>query len=384
MLTTCRSAYIHVPFCRHRCGYCNFTLIAGRDDLMAAYLEALANELEQQLVTPREVETIFLGGGTPTHLPPACLDALLSHLTGWLQPTPDAEFTTEANPQDCTPEKLEILRRHGVNRLSLGGQSFSNRKLATLERDHTGAQLQQALERAADFFPRTSLDLIFAAPDESLAEWTADLRQALDSPIQHLSTYGLTIERGSAFYGRSLRQDLVELDSDLQLDMYQLARSKLHDAGWEHYEVSNFSLPGESCRHNLAYWEGRPWWGFGPGAASFLPSESGLMVRAVNHHSTTNYIRRIQRQQSPIAESETLTREQRVRERLVFGLRRLAGVDFAELDQLFGEPARPLFEPILDEYVRQGWLEWQADRLRLTPSGLVISDGLWPDLLIGS
>jgi oxygen-independent coproporphyrinogen III oxidase len=377
-----RSVYIHVPFCSHRCGYCNFTLISGRDELIPAFLEALEGEMSQQLPHRPTVDTIFLGGGTPSHLAASDLERLLTIVERWVELAPQGEYSCEANPLDCTPERIHLLRDHGVNRLSLGGQSFDDRKLKRLERDHTGQQLSAALELCASHLPRVALDLIFATPEETLATWQSDVARGLSSPIQHLSTYGLTIERGSAFYGRTLRSELTELSSDLQLSMYQYAIDTLSMAGWEHYEVSNFALPHHRCRHNEAYWLGAPWWAFGPGAASFEHSQDGSSFRrSVNHRSTTTYLNKFRAGQSLIAESEQLSREDYVRERLVFGLRRLQGVTWRELDQVWGGAARELFEPYLSRYLESGMLSEREGGVQLTRAGLVISDSLWPDLL---
>lgn len=378
-----RSAYIHVPFCSHRCGYCNFTLVAGRNDLIGAFLEALELELASTLSTPQPVETLFLGGGTPSFLPETDLERLLELTAAWLPTTGLAEISCEMNPLDCTPERLRLLRRLGVNRISLGGQSFSDAKLATLERDHTGAQLRAALAACHQQFDNVSLDLIFAAPGESEEQWRQDIEMALSSPIRHLSTYGLTIERGSAFYGRRLKNQLTEVDVDLQLAMYEYAIDTLSQNGWEHYEVSNFARPGHRCRHNEAYWLGEPWWAFGPGAASFLPNPDGKTFRrCVNHRSTVAYIRRQCAGQSPIAEEDEISPEQHLREKLVFGLRRLQGVNLHELSERWGHPVRPLFEPHLSRYLEQNWLQLDAaEQLKLTRPGLLISDSLWPELL---
>ncbi len=381
-MTAARSAYVHVPFCRHRCGYCNFTLVAGRDDLVPAYLAALATEFAQRLGQPRVVDTIFLGGGTPSHLSAKSLAELLRLIAHWLPLQSLGEYSCEANPLDCTAERLALLRSYGVNRISLGGQSFDDDKLRQLERDHSGRQLAQAIDNCAASFPRVSLDLIFAAPGESLVTWQSDVARGLASPIGHLSTYGLTIERGSAFYGRSLRQELNESTDDVQLDMYEHAIDALSSRGWEHYEVSSFALPGQRCRHNEAYWLGAPWWAFGPGAASFEHAADGqAFVRRVNHRSTTAYLRKLASGADAVAESEQLSREEVLRERLVFGLRRLEGVSLTELSQWWGSPVGELFEPHLSRYIDRGWLQQKGDQLSLTRAGLVISDGLWPELL---
>lgn len=396
------SAYIHVPFCRHRCGYCNFTLIADRTDLVANYLQCLEIELSARLTQPQRVQTLFLGGGTPTHLPVLELERLLSLLAKWFVLDPDGEYTCEANPLDCSTERLTVLKAAGVNRLSLGGQSFSQRKLKLLERDHTGPELQRTLDLASSYFQNLSLDLIFATPDESLAEWQQDLDIALRSPIQHVSTYGLTIERGSHFFGRRARGELAELEEDLQLAMYETTMNRLHAEGWQHYEISNFCRPGFQCLHNQTYWNGKCWWAFGPGAASLLPGNLSEPQRlhapqsppvmpttqfdqwllSTNHRSTTQYIKLIRRGLSPVAESECLDKEAWIRQRLVFGLRQIEGINLSELDAHWGRSVRPLFEPFLSRYLQHHWLEFEGNQLRLTRKGLVISDSLWPDLLI--
>lgn len=398
------SAYVHVPFCSHRCGYCNFTLIAGRDDLVPRYLDALELEFRQILEHPRTVDTVYLGGGTPSHLPSDALRRFLSIVTTWLLPNADFEFSCEMNPLDCTPERLAILREAGVNRISLGGQSFSNRKLRILERNHTGDELIQSIGLCLESCSNLSLDLIFAAPDETLDHWKKDLNLAASLGVQHLSTYGLTIERGSAFFGRTNRNELQEVDVDTQLSMYEYTIDFLRTSDWDHYEVSSFARNGRRCRHNEAYWLGEPWWAFGPGAASFLPIDAlgaprdeqvtvppsskafdqdpGTYVRQVNHRSTTTYIRKQLAGMSPIAERDLISREQWVRERVVFGLRRMEGVNLDELSQVWGSDVWPLFEPYLSQYMDRGWLTLEVGRqLKLTPAGLVISDGLWPNLL---
>jgi oxygen-independent coproporphyrinogen III oxidase len=374
---TARSAYIHIPFCRHRCGYCNFTLVAGRDDLASDFLTAIELEIDRTLISKNvELDTLFLGGGTPSHLSMAKLTRLLEILLSRFTLLPDSEFSCEVNPLDCTTEKLDLLKCAGVNRLSVGGQSFQQRKLHRLQRDHSAQQLHEALNRTMRVFSNVSLDLIFAVPGETIAEWRADLDAAISIAPQHLSTYGLTVERGSAFYSQVRRGQFSEIEEDLQSMMYACAIDRLSKSGMEHYEVSNFSRPGFACRHNNAYWQGGSCWAFGPGAASFIDA-----VRAVNHRSTTRYIRRVLAGQTPVAESKKLTPEQSLRERLVFGLRRLLEVDLANLSAICGTNCEPLFQPILNEYVERGWLSREGDCIRLTRLGLMISDSLWPALL---
>lgn len=382
-----KSVYIHVPFCSRRCGYCNFTLITGRDDLISGYLDALELELRTTLGSRRPVETLFLGGGTPSYLQGEDLQRLVKLIHDWFQLADGGEFSCEVNPLDCCDDQLDALRAAGVNRISVGGQSFNDTKLQALERDHTADNLEQALNACSERFENLSLDLIFAAPNETLAQWEADVSRAMTAPIRHLSSYGLTVERGSAFYGRVAGKQLREVDEDVQLAMYEHTLDQLIRQGWEHYEVSSFAKPGFRCRHNESYWLGRPWWAFGPGAASFIPDERRTenaihtMVRNVNHRSTTTYIRRVLSGRSPIAESEPVEPLQQLRERLVFGLRRLQGVDMHALGQWWGSDVAPIFAPYIDEFIDAGWLEFEGNTLRLTRSGLVISDSLWTHLL---
>ncbi|WP_425617237.1 radical SAM family heme chaperone HemW [Anatilimnocola sp. NA78] len=377
LLAEPRAAYVHVPFCRHRCGYCNFTLIAGRDDLIERYLRALELEL-QLLKSPREVDTLFFGGGTPTHLPPPQLKQLLELALCWFSLQTGGEFSAEANPLDLTAERLDVMQAAGINRISIGAQSFSPRKLKILERDHQPADVATAFHAAAKVAPSVSLDLIFGVPDEMLAEWEADLQQALALRPQHISTYGLTIEKGTSFFPRVQRGELTPANDDAAASMYERAIDVLTAAGYEHYEVSNFALPGFRCRHNETYWLGRGYFAAGPGAARYVHG-----VREMNHRSTTAWLQRLENQQSPVAEHEELTADDRARERLVFGLRRLEGIRLGEFEAETEYSAVSLGGASLQQFLAQGLLQLADDRLRLTRRGLLISDSLWPYFLRG-
>lgn len=370
-----RAAYVHVPFCRHRCGYCNFTLVAGRDDLIPAYLAALEREL-QRLETPQPVDTLFLGGGTPTQLDHSSLRQLLQLVTCWFPLAPGHEFSVEANPRDVESAKVELLAEFGVNRLSLGVQSFSARKLRLLERDHRRPDVEFAVELARQHFTSVSLDLIFGVPDETLDEWREDLRIAQELQPQHLSTYGLTIEKGTQFFNRTQHGRLIPVAEELEKSCYEWACDSLASAGWEHYEVSNFARPAFRCRHNETYWLGRPYFAAGPGAARFV---GGL--REVNHRSTTTYIKRLAAGLSPVAEWEQLSPEAAARERLVFALRRLEGIAADEFSRDTGFSIDQLVGRILPRFVDWGLLEWDSQRLRLTRAGLLVSDAIWPEFL---
>jgi oxygen-independent coproporphyrinogen-3 oxidase len=372
---TPRAAYVHVPFCRRRCGYCNFTLVAGRNDLVDAYLQAVECELTA-LGPPHEVDTLFFGGGTPTHLPAAALARLLNLAQRHLPLAPAGELSVEANPEDLNDEVLSRLAAGGVTRISLGGQSFDSGKLKSLEREHSGDVLRAAVLASKKFVSSVALDLIFGAPGETLEVWRADLASALALGPHHLSTYGLTFERGTTFWSRLLDGELARIDEVLECSMYTHAIDTLHTAGFEQYEVSNFALNGHRCRHNDCYWLGHTYFAVGPGAARYVNGR-----RETNHRSTTTYLKRVLAGQSPVAESEMLDPEDRAREALVFQLRRLEGVvreEFAahtgfEVDSLVGRPLARMAE--------QGLLDDDGRRVALSRRGLLISDAIWPHFL---
>lgn len=363
------AAYIHVPFCRHRCGYCNFSVVADRDDLIDRYLVAIDHELSW-LDRP-SIQTLFIGGGTPTHLDHCQLSRLLTIVRSRFDLAGDIEFSVEANPEDITADKLGCLVDHGVNRISLGVQSFRASKLSLLERGHSGEAAANAIRLAASMIPSVSLDLIFAAPGETPDDWQTDLSTALSLPIQHLSTYALTFEKGTDFWSRRTRGDLKPADESDEVTMYGAARSMASAAGLEHYEVSNFARPRHRCRHNLAYWDGRGWYAAGPGAARFVGG-----VRSVNHRSTTTYLKRIESGQPPAAESESesISVEQYARERAAFGVRLIEGVDVGRIESETGVNLRARCADDLSHCAAEGLITIHGGHVRLTDRGVLFAD----------
>jgi len=369
------AAYVHIPFCRHRCGYCNFSLLANREDLYERFLNALEMELSD-LKLPRPVETLFLGGGTPSILPREPMERLLRLLGHWLPMNSGGEWSMEANPLDVTETFCRHVRSLGVNRLSIGGQSFQAPKLTRLERDHSPEQLVESVRIAMQHFDTVSLDLIFAAPKETLDGWHHDLQQAVELGVQHVSTYGLTFEKGARFWGMRERNEIESVSEDLELELYKHAIDWLCQSDFEHYEISNFAKSGHACKHNQNYWLGKPWWAFGPSAARYLGG-----TRSVNHRGTLEYIRRVEGHRSAVDEFEPLTPEQMVRERFVFGMRQMVGVNWESM-KLEVEPAiRQSIEISIDKHVAAGWMVREGVQVRLSREGLFISDALWSEYL---
>ncbi len=370
-----RAAYIHVPFCRHRCGYCNFSVAAGRDDLQTNYLDALEKELER-LGSPVPIETLFVGGGTPTQLASQNLKRLCRLIRTWFVFDPRLEWTVEANPEDISPSTLQVLADAGVTRLSLGVQSFDRRKLELLERTHSGPSALRAVHLARKQFSSVSIDLMFGVPGETLDTWHEDLSIACDLALQHISIYGLTIEKGTRFWARRERAQLILPSEATQRIMFEEAIDRLVSSGWQHYEISNFARPGLQCRHNLVYWMGDSYYGFGPGAARYINGR-----RETNHGSPTTYLQRMLAGQCPVAEFDDLEPAERAREQLIFQLRLMAGVSASEFERRTGHHPHDLAGPAIDKYLQLKLLEYRDGRLRLTREGLMVSDTMWPDFL---
>ncbi|MBI1311968.1 radical SAM family heme chaperone HemW [bacterium] len=374
-VTQPRAVYIHVPFCAHRCGYCDFTLIAGRDDLAGAYLDALQAEIERSPLT-EPLDTLFLGGGTPTQLDEPHLQRLLDLLRSAFRFSPDIEFNVEANPDGLTDAKLDALANAGVKRLSLGVQSFDDRFLSVLERRHSSESAIEAFGRCRSRFPDVSLDLIFAVPGQTLADWQHDLQTAIALQPNQVSTYGLTFEKGTTFWTRREKGQLDQADDSLERSMYGAAMDQLAAAGFEHYEISSFARPGFRCRHNQVYWNGGEYLGFGPGAASF---DGG--VRWQNHRSTTTWIRKVLAGEDAIGDREQLDPEASAREHLILGLRQIEGLNVAAFETQTGFALEPLGGEALSRLQDQSLLELTDDTLRLTREGRFFYDTVAADLV---
>lgn len=369
------SVYIHVPFCLHRCGYCDFTLVAQKDHLIDAYLAAMEQQLSE-VGEGIELKTLFLGGGTPTHLSIDQLQRLFEALFSHFHLAEDYEFSIEANPLNLTDEKINYLKEIGVNRVSLGVQSFDANVLSFLERDHKPQQIVEIVQALQSQIENVSLDLIFAVPGQSLECWKQSLTSAVQLNIPHISTYGLTIEKGTPFWSQQKAGSLVLPDEDLSSLMYEWSLEYLDSQGLKHYEISNFARAGYECRHNEVYWTGLPYFGFGPGAASYLNG-----IRRQNHRSVVTWIKRIKAGDSPIADQEELSPENRAREAIIFGLRRRVGIDVSEFAMRYGFDLYDLSQPAIQKHVAAGFLEETPTHIRLTQAGCLLADSVVIDFL---
>lgn len=324
----------------------------------------------------RPVSTIFLGGGTPSHLSPEETERLLGLIDRWFPIAVGGEYSLEANPLDLTPERLRVWKQHGVTRVSLGVQSFDDRFLEILERDHRRPDIQRGISLLREWEFDVSIDLIFGVPGQTLEDWNATLSQGLDLNPDHVSTYGLTFEKGTSFWMRREGGILENIPEEVEREMYGLAMDRLNDAGVKQYEISNFARKGFECRHNQVYWSGDEYYGHGPGAARYMEG-----TRATNHRSVTTWLSRIERGESPMMDQETLDPEGRARELLFLGLRRVSGIDRLdfqkrtgfELDQFVGETIR--------KHVASGLVEETETGICLTREGRFLADTVISDYL---
>jgi oxygen-independent coproporphyrinogen-3 oxidase len=350
-------------------------LVAGRDDLIDQYLEALEREL-RRLTQPLEIDTLYLGGGTPSHLGGERLERLFAMLRQTLHPVEHAEITLEANPLDVNEPFVAAARRCGVTRVSLGSQSLDVATLRVLDRDHMPDDVRRASGMLAEAGMSRSLDLMTAAPGQTVTDVERDLEAIVSLEPEHVSVYCLTWEQGTAFETQR-RKGLLEPVTDLaERAMFEAAIDRLGDAGFEHYEVSNFARPGHRCRHNEAYWDLRPWEAFGPGAARF-----DGRTRVTNHRSTTTWIKRVLGGHDPTGDRDAMSAEEAARERLVVGLRRRAGITVADFETVSGFTPRQLAAKSIDRWIADGLAVEEEGRLWLTRDGLLVSDSLWADVL---
>jgi len=370
-----RHAYVHVPFCRHRCGYCDFSLVAGRDDLIGRYFDALAVELER-IREPLEVDTLYLGGGTPSHVGPDGLRRLFDLLHATLRPVADAEVSIEANPEDVTAELADAVRACGVTRASLGAQSLDAAALAALDRSHTPTDVARSVTLLRDRGLAVNVDMMTAAPGQSLAAVARDLDAVIGLGPEHVSVYCLTWEPGTAFESLRRRGALAPADEGVERAMFETAIERLEAAGYEHYEVSNFARPGQRCRHNEAYWDCRPWEAFGPGAARF-----DGRTRITNHRSPVAWMSKVLAGADFTGDVDAMDAEAAARERLVVGLRRRAGIGRTTFRAASGLDLDDLAGPSISRWVEQGLATDDGATIRLTRAGLLISDALWADIL---
>lgn len=369
--TTYEHLYVHVPFCARRCSYCDFSIAIRRNVPVAEYVTAVATELAHRNASAEcaPLSTLYFGGGTPSRLGADGVAALLHTVREQVSLAPDAEVTLEANPEDVTAEAVAAWRASGVNRLSIGIQSFDDRVLRWMHRVHDASSAARAVAIARDGgLEHFSLDLIFAVPDSLERDWSRDVNLMLALDPDHLSLYGLTVEPHTPLGRWHARGDVQETTEDRYEIEFMDAHNRLADVGFEHYEVSNFAKPGHRARHNSAYWTGAPYLGIGPSAHGFDGA-----VRRWNVAAYAAWLSLLTRGADPVAGAETLTAENRLSEQVYLGLRTRDGLAVTAAEHIHVQP-----------WLEAGWVEWTErdaeSTVRCTPLGWLRLDALAADL----
>ena len=369
--------YLHIPFCKRRCIYCDFfsTTQGGQTD---RYIQTLCKELEQrkEYLEGEEIETIYLGGGTPSQLQEKHFEQIFSTLYIYYPVRPDAEITLEANPDDLNKEYVTMLRHFPFNRLSMGIQTFNDTTLRLLHRRHTAQQAIDAFERCRQAgFANISIDLMYGLPGETLASWKADLEQAIALHPEHISAYHLIYEEGTPLWKLREEHRVSEIDEDLSVSLFSELIHTLKTAGYEHYEISNFCLPGKHSRHNSSYWIGKKYLGCGASAHSY----NGIS-RQWNIASLEKYMTGIEHRK-PDYEIEELDLYTRYNDFVITSLRTQWGMSLTKLKTDFGEKLYDYCIQLATPHLQQHTLQQDDEFLKFTEQGIFISDGIMSDLL---
>lgn len=373
------AVYVHIPFCVNKCNYCDFPSypVAGMD--VQEYLEAIGVEMEmyREEVAGREISTLYIGGGTPSILSGAQLQFFFSLIESRFSLETGAEVSFEANPGTVSLEKLELLKALGVNRLSLGVQSLNEGLLRRLGRIHTPEQAVQAYELARRAgFANINLDLMHGLPGQAEETWEDTLRAVVDLKPEHLSAYGLIIEEGTAFGREWLEGSLVIPDEEIRAGMFRRTRESLISHGYNHYEISNYALPGRECRHNKVYWRNEPYLGFGAGAASYWQG-----MRRTNHADVKRYLDDLKTGRRPEADAEKPDTHQQMAETMFLGLRLLEGVECSRFAERFAQELERVYGSQINSLVSKGLLARDSLAVKLTEDGMLLANEVFCEFL---
>lgn len=369
--------YLHIPFCKKRCIYCDF-YSSTRSDLRERYVEALCSELEQRIhyLNKEPVTTLYFGGGTPSQLTIGQLQRIFDCLSRLINLQELEEVTLEANPDDLTPAYVEGLSTLPINRLSMGIQSFDDRMLQLLNRRHTALQAIEAVARCREAgFQNLSIDLMYGLPGQDEEGWARDLRQAVALNVEHISAYHLSIEEGTPLHRLWAAHRLDEADEELSVRLFEMLTTTLQQAGYEQYEISNFCLPGRHSRHNSSYWHGIPYLGCGASAHSFNRTSREWNIASIEH-----YIEGITNGQRAY-EQENLDKNTRYNETVMTALRTREGLSLSLLSRQFDNSYYNYCLRMAHPHLEAGLMEISNDCLRLTHKGIFVSDAILTDLM---
>jgi oxygen-independent coproporphyrinogen-3 oxidase len=367
--------YIHIPFCKQKCLYCDFPSFSSKDKLMDSYTEALCIEIEK--INNKLIKTIFIGGGTPTYLSIENWRKI-SKTIARLNLESDYEFTIEGNPGSFTFEKLKCFKEMGVNRLSIGLQAFQDYHLKALGRIHNVQDFINTYNAAREIgFDNINFDIMFGLPGQTLEEWEDTLRKSIELQPEHISCYSLIIEEGTPFYKLYEKGSLHLPEEDEERKMYHLTLKLLESKGYIHYEISNFSKPEKECRHNLIYWSLENYIGCGSGAHSYM---DGYRYR--NTESIEEYIMKINTEKTAVVEKNKNTIDDDMEEFMFMGLRKIAGISIDEFERRFNTSFDKIYGTVVQKHIKNKLLVKEEGRLFLTPRGIELSNTVMSDFII--
>lgn len=367
MQTKPTSAYVHIPFCTQICYYCDFSKVFIKNQPVDSYLEHLIEEYHSYDI--KKLRTLYIGGGTPTALSASQLAFLLEKLTDKLDLSYLEELTIEANPGDLDQEKIAVLKDSPVNRVSLGVQTFNDRMLKQIGRSHSEKDIYENianLKKAG--FDNISIDLIYALPKQTMEDVKTNVAKAIALDIPHMSLYSLILENHTVFMNRMRRGKLPLPKEDLEAEMFDYIIAELEKAGFEHYEISNFSKPGFESRHNLMYWDNAEYYGIGAGASGYVDG-----VRYKNHGPIRHYLQAVEAG-NPRVQEEVLTLNEKMEEEMFLGLRKKSGVSKKRFEEKFGLSFEDQYGAVVSELTEQGLLVPDRDIVRMTKQGLFLGD----------
>lgn len=370
------SLYIHIPFCKQRCFYCDFPTFAGKERFREEYIDALIKEIKEKCMNYR-IKTIFIGGGTPSHLESQELEKLLS-VVKTLNLTKDIEYSMECNPGTLTKEKLLVMKKYGINRISFGLQSCNNKLLKEIGRIHTFEEFLENYNLArSSGFDNINVDLMYGLPNLTVELWRDTLNKICELRPEHISAYSLIIEEGTAFY-KLYEKDKLNLPSeDDERVMDKLTKDILKENGYHQYEISNYSLEGMECEHNKVYWSQEEYIGVGTASTSYINR-----CRMSNINNIREYIEKINSSQNIIAEEHSNSIEDEMEEFVFMGLRMILGIDLSLFKKKFGVDIRSIYEKVMEKNIRDGLLKVEEGRMFLTEKGVELSNSVMSDFIL--
>ena len=361
------SAYVHIPFCTQICYYCDFSKVFIKNQPVDSYLEHLLEEFRSYDI--QKLRTLYIGGGTPTALSAPQLEILLKGLTKNLDLSSLEELTIEANPGDLDADKIAVLKNSAVNRVSLGVQTFDDKMLKKIGRSHLEKDIYENIDRLKlAGFDNISIDLIYALPGQTMEQVKENVAKAIGLDIPHMSLYSLILENHTVFMNRMRRGKLPLPKEELEAEMFEYIIAELERAGFEHYEISNFSKSGFESRHNLMYWDNAEYYGIGAGASGYVNG-----VRYKNHGPIRHYLSAVEEGNTRITE-EHLSQKEQMEEEMFLGLRKKSGVSMARFEEKFSQSFEEIYGKIVRDLVQQGLMQIDGDRVRMTKRGLFLGD----------